>query len=298
MVYAHLLLVMAGGVPSFEGGYIEEEKRRSIYLDVEVADSTYSPVGGDIDTTLFSVAAGYSRSFRGRRAGSCPAAFIDIAGQCSNIRAGLLVHSTEMKSTAGDASSDLTMLVAGYTHRSPDGFAFFAEGGLGLLDNGPSDTQFQLGVGAGSGNGSISEVSLIYYLVDFDKKTTDPYTVLVISGVYLWQPASENWVLFGTRWKQVEVDGPGAPDTDTLSLSADWYFVREAYVGIELSLATSSADQPYYLAPPAGVLGEHIGYRIGGGYERRDLRVSAWVEPRTRKDSTELAWGLSGAYKF
>ena len=127
MVCAHLLLVIAGGVPSFEGGYVEEERRSSIYVDVEGADSAYSVTGLDIDTTLLSVAAGYSHSFRGRRAGSCPAAFIDIAGQCSNIRAGLLVHSTETKSTAGDASSDLVMLDARYTHRSPDGFA--CEGG-------------------------------------------------------------------------------------------------------------------------------------------------------------------------
>ncbi|MBA7680841.1 hypothetical protein ES703_89162 [subsurface metagenome] len=189
------------------------------------------------------------------------------------------------------------MLTVRYAARSPDGFAFFAEGGVGQREATSTDTQIQLGVGAGSGTG-VSEIRVMVHAVDFVEDTSPKYLVFLVESVSMRQPSSENWVLLGVRWKRVDIDNPPEPDTDTLSLWADWYFTREAYVGFELSMAYRGNDWPDYFAPPAGVLGKHTGYRIRGGYEGEDLSVCAWIEPRTRKDADEFAWGLSAAYKF
>ncbi len=299
-MFMQVVLVVAGGVPSFEGGYIEEEKRRQAYVRFEGADCVYNPAGLNIDTTLLAVSGGYSQSWGGARRGSCPAAFINVAGQCSNFQAEFLVRSIEADPAAAEPSSDLAMLAARYAGRSPDGFTFLAECGLGHLDTtgAGTDTQLQLGVGAASGQNGISEIGVMLYTVRFAEETGDDYNVYLVRSVYMAQPARENWLLLGAQWKRVDIDAPSAPETDTLSLSADWYFLREAYVGFQFSKADCGSDAPVYCAPPAGVLGKHMGYRIRGGYEGRSLVASAWFEPRTREDSTEFAWGLSGAYKF
>ena len=299
MMCALFLLAAAGGMPSFEGGYLEEEKRRSVYVNFESADCTYSPrpPGTDIEATLFAVSSGYSHSFKGRRRGSCPAAFVDIAGQCSNVQAELLVQSTDTKGVPGDGSSDLALLAVRYAARSIEGVAFFAACGIGALTTDETDAQFQLGLGAGSGTG-VSEIRLMYYWVQFAEGANPDCAVFLVEGQLMHQPISENWFLFGARWKTVDIDGETGRDTSTFSASLDWYFRREAYVGIELSTASSDTAEPHYFAPPAGALGEYIGCRVRCGYEEEDYFVSAWVEPRIRDDGSELAWGFSGAFKF
>jgi len=296
MTCVPLLLAAAGGIPSFEGGYFEEEKRRSVYVNYEGADCTYSPGGIDFESRLFAVSAGYSYSFKGRRIGSCPAVFVDIAGKCSNLQADLLVQLTDADVPGIGATSDLAMLTGRYAYRSQE-VAFFAECGLGQVETSETDAQFQFGVGAGGGS-LTSEIRLMSYWVKFGESANPDYTVLLGEGLLRWQPVSENWFLIGAGWKGVDIDGETGRDTDTFSASVDWYFRREAYLGIELSVAGSDNDQPYYFAPPAGVLGEHIGCRVRCGYEEEDFFVSAWVEPRIRGDSSELAWGFSGAFKF
>lgn len=290
MACVQFLLAVAGGVPSFKGGYLEEEKRRSVYVDFESDTSTVGP----IDTTLSEFSAGYGYSFGGGRTGSCPAAFVDVAGQCSSFQAGILVREVEVASVTW---SELAMLTVRYAARSPDGFAFFAEGDLGRLEEISTDTQIQLGVGAGSGTG-VSEIRVMVHVVDFTEDTSPLCRVLLVESVSMTQPSSENWVLLGARWKHVDVDNETARDTATLSLWADWYPTRDAYVGFELSLADCETVGPYYRAPPVGLLGKYTGYRIRGGYEGEDLAVSAWFEPRTRESADEFAWGLSAAYKF